>query len=190
MGISDGYETVLVTGGTGFVAGHSIVQLLNLGYKVRTTVREIGRQEDLKLALRSLKLVDPSLVSENIAVFKADLLADDGWAEALYGCHYVLHLASPLPFEQPEDEEDQIIKLATEGTRRVLRFSRDAGVKKVVYTSSFAAIGYGHPDSKRLTESDWGSLTWLRMCTLNLRFWQRWLHGTSSMIHWKTLAVS
>lgn len=151
-----GVETVLVTGGTGFVGGHSIIQLLNQGYKVRTTIRDIGKQDDLKQSIRSLKLVqDPSQVNENLSVFKANLLSDAGWAEALCGCHYVLHIASPLPLEKPKNDDDEVIKPAKEGTLRVLKFSVEAGVKKVVFTSSFAAIGYGHPDAKVLVDDDW-----------------------------------
>jgi dihydroflavonol-4-reductase len=93
--------------------------------------------------------------AEDVAFFTADLVSDAGWREAVQGCDYVLHVASPLPSQVPRDENDLIVP-AREGTLRVLRAARDAGVKRVVITSSFAAIGYGHPArSKPFDESDW-----------------------------------
>ncbi len=141
---------VLVTGGTGFLAAHIIVQLLQAGDEVRTTVREITRRDDLVAMLRNGG-ADPA----NLAVFEADLEADSGWADAVSGCDYVLHVASPFPAGSPDNEED-LIRPARDGALRVLRAARDAGVKRVVMTSSFAAIGYGHgARTEAFTEDDW-----------------------------------
>jgi nucleoside-diphosphate-sugar epimerase len=89
----------------------------------------------------------------------ADLENDQGWTQAVAGCEYVLHVASPFPANVPA-HEDELIVPAREGTLRVLRAARDAGVKRVVLTSSFAAIGYGHkPQSAPFNENDWTDLT-------------------------------
>lgn len=92
---------------------------------------------------------------ENLSFYAADLLSDAGWNEAVAGCDYVLHVASPFPSQAPKDENELIVP-ARDGTLRVLRASRDAGIKRVVLTSSFAAIGYGkHPSNTPFTEADW-----------------------------------
>jgi dihydroflavonol-4-reductase len=96
---------------------------------------------------------------DRLSFYEADLLSDKGWAEAVAGCDYVLHVASPFPSGVPKDENDLIIP-AREGALRVLKASRDAGVKRVVLTSSYAAIGYGHkPQDKPFTEADWSDLS-------------------------------
>lgn len=141
---------VLVTGGTGFVAGHLIAQLLNSGYRVRATVRSLNRDKDIH---GSLARVGADL--SQLEVVAAELNSDDGWAEAVDGCQYVQHVASPFPPRQPENEDDIIIP-AREGTLRVLRASSAAGVRRVVVTSSFAAIGYGpKPSGAPFDETDW-----------------------------------
>jgi dihydroflavonol-4-reductase len=143
--------TVLVTGGSGFIGAHTILQLLAAGYRVRTTVRRPDRSKDVLAMLRQ----GGARMAEDVAFFTADLESDAGWREAVQGCDYVLHVASPLPLEVPRDENDLIVP-AREGTLRVLRAARHAGVKRVVTTSSFAAIGYGHAArSKPFDESDW-----------------------------------
>ncbi|RFU34035.1 hypothetical protein B7463_g2284, partial [Scytalidium lignicola] len=143
--------TVLVTGGSGFVGGHRILQLLAAGYMVRTTVRNLSREEEVRK-----RLIDSGAKNVNRLSFYAAVLEKNaGWAGAIKGCTYVQHVASPLPLELPSDENELIVP-AREGTLRVLRASRDAGVKRVVLTSSFAAIGYGHPQRKEpFTEKDW-----------------------------------
>lgn len=143
--------TVLVTGGSGFIANHTILQLLSAGHKVRTTVRNLNRESDVR---RMLKIggADPG---DQLSFVAADLMSDSGWPAAVSGCEYVLHIASPFPSTVPKDEDELIIP-AREGALRVLRASRDAGVKRVVMTSSFAAIGYGHPQQQTpFTEKDW-----------------------------------
>jgi nucleoside-diphosphate-sugar epimerase len=133
-------STVLVTGGSGFIASHCILQLLAAGHQVRATVRNLARDSDIRAMLRQ----GGAEPGSRLTLFAADLLADEGWSDAVAGCDYVLHVASPLPATVPKDE-NEIIAPAREGTLRVLRVARDAGVRRVVLTSSFAAIGYGHP---------------------------------------------
>jgi nucleoside-diphosphate-sugar epimerase len=151
MTISKNNSTVLVTGGSGFVAVHCIIQLLKAGYQVRTTVRSLNRVNNIHEMLKRAG-VDPG---DNLSFVEADLTADKGWAEAAGRCDYVLHVASPFPPGIPKDENDLIIP-AREGALRVLKASRDAGVKRVVLTSSFAAIGYGVKSSGEIfNEKNW-----------------------------------
>ena len=145
---------VLVTGGSGFIATHCIVQLLAAGHHVRATVRSLQREAEVRATLRSAG----ADAGERLAFAVADLTADAGWDEAAAGCDYVLHVASPFPVEVPR-HDDELIVPAREGALRVLRASRGAGVKRVVQTSSFAAVGYGHPPMERpFDESDWTNL--------------------------------
>ncbi|MEI9916020.1 MAG: aldehyde reductase [Methylovirgula sp.] len=145
---------VLVTGGSGFIAGHVIVALLQAGHEVRATLRSLSRADEVKANVRAGG-ADPE---HGLTFVVADLDHDAGWAEAVQGCDYVQHVASPLPFEGPENEDD-LIRPARDGTLRVLKAARDAGVKRVVLTSSFAAIGYGHGNrAKPFTEADWSNL--------------------------------
>src|SRR4051812_47147038 len=139
-------QRVLVTGGSGFIGAHCIKRLHQDGYAVRTTVRSLSRESEVR-----------ELVGDGgeLDIVAADLTADDGWAEAAAGCDYVLHVASPFPLGQPK-HEDELIVPARDGALRVLRAAREAGVRRVVLTSSFAAIGYGHghPDTV-YDESTW-----------------------------------
>jgi nucleoside-diphosphate-sugar epimerase len=132
-------STVLVTGGSGFIGSHCILQLLASGHQVRTTVRKLSREGEVRALLRQ----GGADAGDRLAFFAADLTSDEGWAQAAQGCDYVLHVASPLPGGAIKDENELIIP-AREGALRALRAARDAGVKRVVLTSSFAAIGYGH----------------------------------------------
>ena len=144
--------TVLVTGGSGFIGAHCILQLLEAGYRVRTTVRSLKREAEVRSML-NIGGVDDAGVA--LSFFAADLSADAGWQEAVNGCDYVLHVASPFPTDAPKDE-DELIRPAREGTLRVLRAARQAGVRRVVLTSSFAAVAYGHaPTDRSFTEEDW-----------------------------------
>jgi nucleoside-diphosphate-sugar epimerase len=144
-------STVLVTGGTGFIGVHCILQLLNTGHHVRTTVRNLGREGEVRAMLKE----GGADAGTRLSFFAADLEKDAGWKEAVAGCDYVLHVASPFPPNVPKNE-DELIVPARQGALRVLRCSRDAGVKRVVLTSSFAAIGYGHKEQKAaFNESDW-----------------------------------
>jgi dihydroflavonol-4-reductase len=147
-------STVLVTGGSGFVGIHVILQLLAAGHTVRTTVRRPDRQADVLAMLREGGAASP----ESLAFFTADLTADEGWQAAVKGCDYVLHVASPLSTSVPKDENEMIVP-ARDGTLRVLRAARDAGVRRVVVTSSIGAIGYGHPSrEKPFNETEWTNL--------------------------------
>ena len=147
---------VLVTGGTGFVAAHCLIQLLAAGHETLATVRDLKRESDVRAMLRQGGAGE---VGERLTLFRADLNADAGWAEAAAGCDYVLHVASPFPSTVPRDE-NELIAPARDGTLRVLKAARDAGVKRVVMTSSFAAIGYGAPKDRTaaFTEEDWTNL--------------------------------
>ena len=146
-------SVVLVTGGSGFIASHCIVQLLRAGYEVRTTVRNLKREGDVRAMLK----YGGAERAHSVRVIAADLENDSGWADAVAGCEYVLHVASPFPAKMPKHEDELIIP-AREGALRVLRASRDAGVKRVVLTSSFAAIGYGHPQQSSFDETTWTNL--------------------------------
>ncbi len=142
---------VLVTGGSGFIGSHCLLQLLAAGHDVRTTVRNLKREPEVRALLKAGG-TDPG---DRLTFFAADLEKDAGWPEAGAGCEYVLHVASPFPPDIPKDENELIIP-AREGALRVLRASRDAKVKRVVLTSSFAAIGYGHPQQQKpFDETNW-----------------------------------
>ena len=144
-------STVLVTGGSGFIGSHAILQLLNRGHVVRTTVRNLKREADVRAMLRQGG-VD---AGSRLSFVAADLESDAAWPEAVAGCDYVLHVASPFPPNVPK-HEDELIVPAREGALRVLRAARDARVKRVVLTSSFAAIGYGHPpQAEPFNETSW-----------------------------------
>lgn len=146
-------STVLVTGGSGFIGSHCIVQLLAGGHSVRTTVRSLSREAEVRAMLK----VGGAEPGTRVTFFAADLLDDAGWSEAMTGCDYVLHVASPFPPTIPKDE-NEIVRPAVEGTLRVLRIALDRDVRRVVLTSSFAAIGYGQkPQAKPFTEMNWTS---------------------------------
>lgn len=146
--------TVLVTGGSGFIAAHAIARLLREGHAVRTTVRHPARAESLRAMLAQAG-VDPE---DRLTLQQADLADDAGWLPAAHGCECVLHVASPFPQRLPK-HADELIVPARDGTLRVLRAARDNGARRVVLTSSFAAIGYGHPDRDApYDESSWSDL--------------------------------
>jgi nucleoside-diphosphate-sugar epimerase len=146
-------SAILVTGGSGFVGGHLIRQLLADGHDVRATLRNLQREPEVRAMLGGV--ADPGC---RLNFVEADLGNDRGWKEAVAGCEYVHHVASPLPANAPKDE-NELIAPAREGALRVLRASRDAGVKRVVLTSSFAAIGYGHsPQARPFSETNWTNL--------------------------------
>jgi len=142
---------VLVTGGSGFIGSHCILQLLAAGHEVRTTVRSLQREA----AVRAMLEQGGAGSGARLSFVEADLERDAGWPEAVAGCDYVLHVASPFPPTLPK-HEDELIVPAREGALRVLRAARDAGVRRVVLTSSFAAVGYGHPpQTAPFDETSW-----------------------------------
>jgi nucleoside-diphosphate-sugar epimerase len=148
---SSAEELVLVTGGSGFLGTHIIAKLLQQGFTVRTTLRSINKKQQVIDALRKANITNV----EKLSFIEAELGKDDNWNEAVKGCHYVLHVASPLLLVEPEDENEIIIP-ARDGVLRVLKASRDAGVKRVVLTSTFGAIGYSiDPKNHVFTEADW-----------------------------------
>ena len=142
-------ETVLVTGGTGFIAGWCIVELLRRGYDVRTTVRGLGKEAAVRTAIASA-----ADAGDHLTVVAADLTTDDGWDAAVAGCDYVLHVASPLGGQTSRDA-NALIAPARDGTLRVLAAAAKAGVKRVVMTSA-AAAARPPLDSDRVSdESIW-----------------------------------
>lgn len=141
---------ILLTGASGFVAQHTLIQLLQSGYKVRATLRTPARENEVRAVIS--KFVD---VKDNLQFVTADLLNDSGWDEAMRGCEYVLHVASPFPLYEPK-HEDELILPAVQGTLRVLRAAHHANVKRVVIVSSVAAVYAGHNgENKTFDESDW-----------------------------------
>jgi nucleoside-diphosphate-sugar epimerase len=144
-------STVLVTGGSGFIGSHAILQLLATGHHVRTTVRSLTREREVRAMLKE----GDAEPGNRLSFVAANLEQDAGWSDAIAGCEYVLHVASPFPPNLPR-HEDELIVPAREGSLRVLRAARDVGVKRVVLTSSFAAIGYGQkPQPAPFDETNW-----------------------------------
>jgi nucleoside-diphosphate-sugar epimerase len=143
---------VLVTGGTGFLGGWCIASLLERGYDVQTTVRDLARERAVRDSVVAAG-IDPG---SRLTVLAADLTSDRGWAGAVAGCRYVLHVASPFPPVQPKDP-DELIVPARDGALRVLRAALDAGVERVVMTSSIAAVRSDRHSSESApyTEADW-----------------------------------
>src|SRR5262249_13064990 len=149
MAEGDG-KTVLVSGGSGYLGGWCIIGLIERGYRVRATVRNPSRERDVHDAVASQ--VDPP---HHLTVHQADLMSDDHWDNVIEGCDYVLHVASPFPPKQPKNA-DELIVPAREGTLRALGKSLDHGVRRLVVTSSVAAIRLAKGGEQRtLTEEDW-----------------------------------
>ncbi|MER6181940.1 aldehyde reductase [Streptomyces sp. NPDC001652] len=142
---------VLVTGGTGFIGSWCVLALLDAGHTVRTTVRDPRREPALRSWLHAAEPFD----DDRLTVVRADLEHGDGWDKAVADCDFVLHVASPTLRSTPASDDEMVVP-AREGVLRVLRASRDAGVRRVVLTSAFGAIGIGHPPrSTPFTEEDW-----------------------------------
>ena len=139
--------TVFVSGGSGYIAGFLIRQLIDAGWTVHTSIRDLAKES----AVRATLAVD----NGKLKFFAADLTSDAGWAEAMAGCSHVAHVASPLPTDAPM-HEDELIVPARDGALRALKAAKAAGVKRFVMTSSMAAIAYGHGGTKSVfTEADW-----------------------------------
>lgn len=144
---------ILVTGASGFVAIHTIIQLLQQGYKVRGTLRNLAGESQLRETVAK-----HAQINDRLEILPADLDQDSGWDEAMQGVEYVLHVASPFPLYEPENEDDLILP-AVQGTLRVLRAAHKAGIKRVVQVSSNAAISAGHNGENRtFTEEDWSNI--------------------------------
>lgn len=147
-------ELVLVTGGSGFIGAHCILNLLAKGYRVRATVRSLSREGEVRAMLKS----GGADAGDRLSFAAADLSSDAGWVDAAKGCDFVLHVASPIPPMQPKDENELIVP-ARDGALRVLKASRDAKVKRVVMTSSVASVAYGQDTRERTyTEQDWSNV--------------------------------
>jgi len=147
-------ETVLVTGGSGFIASYCIIALLNKGYKVRASLRSLNRVADVKQMLS----VGGIHNFDNLSFVQADLSHERGWKEAAEGSSYIIHPASPTPNPAAKHEDEFIIP-AVNGVLFVLRAAKAAGVKRVVLTSAFGAIGIGTNKKSPYTEEDWSDLT-------------------------------
>ena len=181
-------QTVLVTGGSGYIAGFLIRQLLGDGWRVHTTVRNPAREA----ALRPLLGGD----TDSLRFFAADLTDDAGWAEAMAGCSHVAHVASPFSTNAPKDENELIVP-AREGVLRALRFARAAGVTRFVQTSSVAAIAYGHGKGvHRFTEADWTNLNgndvyaYVKSKTIAERAARDWVAGEGAALEFVSVNPS
>lgn len=137
--------TVLVTGASGYIAGFIIQQLRAQGWTVRGTVRDLNKADAVR----------KTLGAPDLELFAVDLTSDAGWTEAMAGVDYLQHIASPIPDREPKDEQE-LIRPAREGALRALKAAKAAGVKRVVMTSSMAAVAYGHPEPRPVfNESHW-----------------------------------
>ena len=146
---------VLVTGGSGFIAVHIIVKLLQQGFRVRTTLRNMGRQEEVKAMVKHGGVTDVT----DLEFLQAELLSDDRWDSAAQGATYVIHVASPTPATRPADGA-AMVAMAVEGTLRVMKAAKAAGVKRVVLTSASGAVISGHRSHREIfTENDWTNLS-------------------------------
>jgi dihydroflavonol-4-reductase len=181
-------KTILITGISGFIAKHCALEMLKHGYAVRGTVRSIAKAEETRATLA--KHCDTSKLS----FIEADLLAETGWADAMSGIAGVLHLASPFPLGEPKDP-DELLRPAVDGTLRVLRAAVNAGVPRVVQTSSMAAVLGGH-HNKRLqpfTEDDWTDAsdpavsTYYRSKTLAEKAARDFVSSDGSALHFSTI---
>jgi nucleoside-diphosphate-sugar epimerase len=144
-------ELVLVTGGTGTVSVHCILQLLQKGYSVRTTLRSLSKKDEVIAMLTTGGITS----FDNLTFIETDLTKDDNWDEAMKGCRYVLHVASPTHLYTSVNEKE-MISAAVDGALRVLKAARNAGIKRVVLTSSFGAVGFSNKDkSTETTEANW-----------------------------------
>ncbi len=139
--------TVFVSGGSGYIAGFLIKQLIDEGWMVHTSIRDLGKEAAVRTSLAT--------DDNKLKFFAADLTRDKGWAEAMAGCSHVAHVASPFPPAAPK-HEDELIVPARDGALRALRAAKEAGVSRFVLTSSMAAIAYGHGAADHIvTEADW-----------------------------------
>ncbi len=143
--------TVLVTGGTGALGAYCLLQLLTKGYRVKTTLRSINKKNDVIQMLKTGGITS----FDNLTFIQTDLTQDTNWDQAMKGCQYVLHIASPTHTDAKTSAEEMICP-AVEGTLRVLKVARDAEVKRVVMTSSFGAVGFSNKKrNSETTEADW-----------------------------------
>ena len=147
--------TVLVTGASGFIAKHIVLELLNAGYRVVGSLRTEPRRDEVRDAVRP-HLASVADLDQRLRFVTLDLGKDDGWLDAMSGVDVLMHTASPLPMAQPRDE-NELVRPAVDGTLRALRAADAAGIRRVVLTSSSAAVTNvaGNVDTKKFDESDW-----------------------------------
>ncbi len=144
-------EIVLVTGGNGYLGMQIILQLMQNGYAVRTTIRSLKNKSDIVEVLQNNGISN----IEDVSFFEADLTKDDNWGIVMQGCKYVLSVASPVFMDNPKNEKEAM-KPAIEGVLRILKFAKKASVKRVVMTSNFGAVGFSQTEKNReTTEADW-----------------------------------
>jgi len=147
-------KLVLVTGGSGFIAAHCVIKLLQQGYAVRTTLRSLSRENEVKEMLKNGGIIS----FDTLSFIEANLSDDKNWNEAVKDCDYVLHVASPTPIIK-FTHEDEMINPAKDGVLRVLKAAKAANVKRVVLTSAYGAVGMGHTNrTTPYTEKDWSIL--------------------------------
>ena len=140
-------QKVLVTGASGFIAEHCIIELLKNGYAVKGSLRSMNREEEVRNAIKT------EVEDSNLEFCKLDLLEDAGWEDAMWDCDFVMHVASPFVIEDPKDEND-LIRPAKEGTLRALKAAKKAGIKRIVVTSSVAAVN-SHMKSGTSDHTTW-----------------------------------
>jgi dihydroflavonol-4-reductase len=142
-------KKVLVTGVSGYLGQHCAAELLKKGYAVRGSVRSLSKTNEVINGIK--KEVDPK---GNLEFCELDLMKDDGWENAMVGCDYVLHVASPFVVKEPKDE-NELIKPAVDGTLRALKAAKKAGVKRIVLTSSTAAMQGGQTGIIKIDQDSW-----------------------------------
>ncbi len=133
-------KTVLLTGASGYIGKHIALQLLNQGYSVRASVRNLSKSDEVRNAVLP-HLIDETKLDSRLTFVELDLEKDAGWDAALKGVDLLMHTASPFPIASPKDE-NELIRPAVDGTLRALKAAHNAGVHRVILTSSMAAV-YG-----------------------------------------------
>ncbi len=154
VGILDNPRRIIVTGASGFIAKHVIAQLLDKEFSVRATLRDFSKAESVR---RTIDLMCANGISGRFDLVSCDLLSDDGWLETMEGGDALMHLAAIVPSSEPKNPAT-VIRPSLEGAERVLGFALAAGIRRVVMTSSIAAIGYGHKSQSKsvnFTSEDW-----------------------------------
>jgi len=144
-------EKVLVTGASGYIALHCILELLKEGYKVKGSLRDLNREDEVR------KSIGTGFENEKLEFCKLNLLDNEGWEDAVSDCDYLLHMASPCLIEEPKNEK-QLIEPALEGTLRALNAAQKSKIKKIVLTSSIGAMAYGHTKST-CNHTDWTNIS-------------------------------
>lgn len=177
--------TVLVTGASGYIAGFAIQQLLREGWQVRGTIRNLARADEVRGWL--------GVTPNELPLFAADLTSDAGWVEAAAGCTHMLHIASPIPSSAPKND-DELVVPARDGALRALKAAKAAGVKRVVLTSSTAAVAYGKGQIDRpFTEADWTDEThpdtyaYVRSKTIAERAARAWMASDGGPMEFVTI---